>query len=68
MVGFAPPPELEPNEEETGAYGDVTTIRLVLPYLRSLVSDITARAGLPPLILDTVRIPLPGRPAPLEPL
>jgi hypothetical protein len=68
IVGFALPPELELGDEELAAYGQVTTIPLVLPYLRSLVSDLTARAGLPPLVLDTVRIPLPGRPTPLEPL
>jgi hypothetical protein len=67
VVSLALPPELEPSEEELAAYGGVTTIPLVLPYLRSLVTDLTARAGLPPLVLDTVRIPLPGRPAPLEP-
>ena len=68
VVGFMLPPDLDPGDEELAAYGKVTTVPLVMPYLRSLVTDITARAGLPPLVLDTVRIPLPGRPTPLDPL
>jgi preprotein translocase subunit SecB len=69
VVGLVLPDDMDaPTEDEIKAYGAVTIIPLVLPYLRAVVTDLTSKAGLPPLVLETVRIPLPGRPRPEHPL
>jgi preprotein translocase subunit SecB len=54
----------EPNAEEIEAYSKVTVVPVVLPYLRAVVTDLTAKASLPPLVLDPVRMSLPRRPLP----
>jgi hypothetical protein len=66
VVGFGIPDDVSVTEAEVIAFGGVTVVAVVLPYIRQLVTDVTSRAGLPPLVLDTVRIPLPGRPLPSE--
>jgi hypothetical protein len=67
VVGFGVPDEVSVTEAELTAFGAVTVVPVVLPYIRQLVTDVTSRAALTPLVLDTVRIPLPGRPLPSEP-
>ncbi|HLN05569.1 MAG TPA: hypothetical protein VK217_04790 [Acidimicrobiales bacterium] len=67
VVGFGVPDDVSVTEAEVIAFGAVTVVAVVLPYIRQLVADVTSRAALPPLVLDTVRIPLPGRPPPTEP-
>jgi hypothetical protein len=68
VVGFEIPEEVSVTEAEVNAFGAVTVVAVVLPYVRQLVSDVTSRAGLPPLVLETIRIPLPGRPLPSDSL
>ena len=48
--------ESEMSLEETKNMLETNGIAIVFPYLRSIISVVTANAGLPPLIIPTINI------------
>jgi preprotein translocase subunit SecB len=52
------PAEVELDDEDLAAFGDVSVTFSAFPYARELVQNLTARASLPPLTLGTLRAPL----------
>lgn len=46
------------EDQEAEAFGAVTVAATIYPYLRELMDTLTFRMGLPPLVLDVLRIPL----------
>lgn len=44
------------------AFGDVTVLRALHPYLRELVSTVTSRMGLNGITLGVFRVPIPAQP------
>jgi preprotein translocase subunit SecB len=46
------------TDEQLDAFGEVSALFSGLPYARELVQNLTARAGLPPLVLPTLRAPI----------
>ncbi len=51
--------DVEYSEGEVNAFGRVTVLATVLPYLRELIQGLTQKAGLPPYMLPLFRVPLP---------
>ncbi len=49
---------LDLTTEELDAFGKVTVPPTVVPYVRQLIQDMTARANLPPFVLPLWRIAL----------
>ncbi|EPD69274.1 hypothetical protein HMPREF1219_01499 [Corynebacterium pyruviciproducens ATCC BAA-1742] len=47
--------DCEWNEESLEAFAKTTGIFAIYPYAREFVTDVTTRAGLPPLILDFLK-------------
>jgi hypothetical protein len=43
------------------AFGEVTVLRAIHPYLRELVSSLTSRFGLPGITLGVFRVPMPTK-------
>lgn len=52
------PGEAQGTQDDLDAFGNVSVMFSVHPYIRELVQSLTVRAGLPPLVLDTLRAPL----------
>jgi preprotein translocase subunit SecB len=57
LVAFVTPPDLQPTPEEVTAFGNVSVVSIVYPYLRQLVADMTGRSGLPALTIAAHRTP-----------
>jgi preprotein translocase subunit SecB len=66
VVGFTIP-DVEFASDEIQRFGLVTAVPIVFPYLRALVTDMTARGGVPPLVLDLLKIPFGSQEAPPDP-
>lgn len=55
------------EEADLAAFAEVSVLFSVHPYVREVVQSLTARCGLPPLVLDVLRSPLhPSRPMDAE--
>jgi preprotein translocase subunit SecB len=61
------PPELEASDEDLEAFGRVTAVFTVYPYIREEIQSVTARAGLPPLTLNVLRSPIEPVATPTDP-
>jgi len=44
-------------------FGEMQLVLIAWPYLREIVSDVTSRMGLPPLVLPLLVVPTQGIPA-----
>lgn len=56
-VFFRLPDDDEPSEGELEAFGMVTVVFMLYPYLRQELQHLTACAGLPPVLLRPLRVP-----------
>lgn len=54
------------SSEHLDAFGQVSVLFTLWPYVRELLQSLTVRAGLPPLVLHTLRTPI-DPPLELEP-
>lgn len=54
------PPDHGFDENDLAAFGEVSVLFSVHPYIREVVQSLTSRFGLPPLVLDVLRSPLHG--------
>lgn len=45
-------------EDQLQAFGEVSAVFSAFPYVRELVQSLTVRAGLPALVLGTLRAPI----------
>jgi preprotein translocase subunit SecB len=50
--------DLDPTESDLRAFGTIGAVDIAHPYMRETVQSMTARMGLPPLVLD-IRAPEP---------
>lgn len=55
---FELPEEFTCTDTELVAFGNVTVLRAVHPYLRELASSSFARLGMPPVTVDLLKIPV----------
>jgi preprotein translocase subunit SecB len=46
------------TEGELDAFGNVSVVQMVFPYLRELTASVSSRSGLPPLTLPAFRVPI----------
>jgi hypothetical protein len=57
-VDYSCPGELEVQEDAALAFARESVQLTCYPYFRELVSTMTARAGVPPLVLETLHVPV----------
>lgn len=55
VVRFRASSELDPSEEEIGAFAEVLVIRIVHPYYREGLSSLMSRIGIGPITLGLLR-------------
>ena len=64
---FSLPETDSATEQELAAFGTVSVFFMVFPYIRELVHSMTGNAGLPPILLRPLRVPInPASGAPIE--
>jgi preprotein translocase subunit SecB len=64
---FSLPESDTASEQELAAFGTVSVFFMVFPYIRELVHAMTGNAGLPPILLRPLRVPInPASGAPIE--
>jgi hypothetical protein len=56
------------NDEDLSVFGNSTVVLAVYPFLRELLHSLTARSGLPPLVLPLIRTYIHDTPLPKIPL
>ncbi len=60
-LNYECPETLEVSDEDALAFGTQSVLFSSYPYFRELVHTMTSRTGLPPLVLGTLRLPIPHR-------
>ncbi len=63
LVVYELPEDFEFDPDDADDFGQVSVLFSTYPYFRELLNSLTVRAGLPPLVLGTLRSPL-DRPEP----
>lgn len=58
LVVYELPDGFELNPADADDFGQVSVLFSTYPYFRELLNSLTVRAGLPPLVLGTLRSPL----------
>ena len=55
QVGYRLTDSIQLNDEDLSVFGSSTVVLAVYPFLRELLHSLTARSGLPPLVLPLIR-------------
>jgi preprotein translocase subunit SecB len=58
QISYNIPEDAQAEQNEIEAFGSTTVLFTIHPYVRELVANISARAGLPPIMLGAMRLPL----------
>jgi preprotein translocase subunit SecB len=58
QISYNIPEDARAEQDEIEAFGSTIVLFTIHPYLRELVSNISARTGLPPIMLGVMRLPL----------
>jgi preprotein translocase subunit SecB len=57
QASYGLPDDAEVSRADIEDFGASGVLRMLHPYLRELVADVSARAGLPPITLGSMRLP-----------
>lgn len=56
QVSYLVQEETRLDQADIDAFGSTTAVLTLHPYMRELLADMSGRAGLPPIILGTMRV------------